>query len=255
MNICRLWTEPKPSIRADHAPRAPPAIRRAEHAHDASNLIIIRRPPARPLLIPHKGLIIDPLAHLLQRRTLHERLHLPLKLRRRPAIHVRRHRPRVHCVDGAPLGQLAAPGARHRLERGLGAAVDGLVAEAQGGGHGGEVDDAAGAVGREVGERGLHEQEGAEDVGSVLGVEGVGGAGFEGQVLADAGVVDDDVDLELAGFGVGEVVFGGGDDVGAAGGGAEGGLHGDGFDGVAFFELFGESGGEGCRGGGGVVED
>ena len=104
-----------------------------------------------------------------------------------------------------------------------------------------------------MGDGGLHEQEGAEHVGAVLGVEGVGGAGFEGQVLADAGVVDDHVDLELAGFGVGEVVFGCGDDVDAAGRVAEVGLHGDGFDAVAFFELFGESAGEGCRGGGGVV--
>ena len=83
--------------------------------------------------------------------------------------------------------------------------------------------------------------------------EGVGGAGFEGSVFVDAGVVDDDVDLEGAGFGMGEVVFGCGDDVGGTVRVAEVGLDGDGFDGVGFFQFLGESVGARGRGGGCVV--
>ena len=62
----------------------------------------------------------------------------------------------------------------------------------------------------QVREGGLHEEDGAEDVDGVLAVEFFGGDGAEGLVFGDAGVVDEDVDLEFAGAGVGEVVFCGG---------------------------------------------
>lgn len=104
-----------------------------------------------------------------------------------------------------------------------------------------------------MGQRGLHEQDGAEDVDFVLRVEEVGAAGFDRHVAADAGVVDDDVDLKRRGLGVGEVVPGRGDDVGGAVGVAQVGLDRDGFDGVAFFELLGQGGGARGRGGGGVI--
>lgn len=81
----------------------------------------------------------------------------------------------------------------------------------------------------------MHEEDGAKNVDFILVVEGVGGAGFEGHVLADAGVVDDDVNLELVGFGVGKMVLSRGDDMCGAVGAAQVSLYGDSFDGVAFF--------------------
>ena len=59
----------------------------------------------------------------------------------------------------------------------------------------------------------------------------------QGRVAGDAGVVDDDVDLEFAGFGVGEVDFGGGDDVFGAVGVAHVGLDSDGANVVRGLEL------------------
>ena len=73
-----------------------------------------------------------------------------------------------------------------------------------------------------------------------------GGGVEDGFLVDDAGVVDEDVDLELAGFGVGEVVLGCVDDVGWAGGEAHVGLDYEGGDLV----LLGEEGGEGIAGGG-----
>ena len=89
----------------------------------------------------------------------------------------------------------------------------------------------------------------------VHGVELGGGDVRQGDVGGDARVVDEDVDLELVRFRVGEVVFGGGDDVGWGGGLAEVGLDGDGFDAVRSLEFGREVGGflrgaVGC-----VVED
>ena len=62
----------------------------------------------------------------------------------------------------------------------------------------------------EVGKCGLHEEDGTEDVDGVLAGEFFGGDVWYELVLRDAGVIDDDVDLEFAAAGVGEVVFGGG---------------------------------------------
>lgn len=85
-----------------------------------------------------------------------------------------------------------------------------MAHETETGGYGGEINDAAGAVVGEIGEGGLHEEDGTEDVDGVLAGEFFGGDGAEGPFFGDAGVVDDDVDLEFAAAGVGEVVFGGG---------------------------------------------
>lgn len=102
----------------------------------------------------------------------------------------------------------------------------------------GDVDDAAAAVGGEVGLHGFHEQEGAADVDVVNVCEVVCVALFDGEVAGYAGVVDDDVDLEFFGFGVREVVGCDVDDVLGAVEGAHVGLDGEGFDAVALLELF-----------------
>src|SRR5699024_2643713 len=70
-------------------------------------------------------------------------------------VHVAPGGARVDGVDGGALGQLAAPGARHGLEGGLAAGVDALALVADGGAHARDVDDAAGAVAREVRRDGL----------------------------------------------------------------------------------------------------
>ena len=106
---------------------------------------------------------------------------------------------------------------------------------------------------REVGERGLQEQDGPEDVDGVGAMKVVERDVGEGAVHGDAGVVDQDVDLEFPGFGVREVVLGGAYDVGGAGGGADVGLDGDGCDGVGLREGGGELCGFGAGGVGGVV--
>lgn len=69
--------------------------------------------------------------------------------------------------------------------------------ESGGGGYGGEVDDAAGAVVWEIGHDGLGEEEGTKDVDSVLPVEVVGCDFFKGAVVGDIGIVDEDVDFKV----------------------------------------------------------
>ncbi len=111
--------------------------------------------------------------------------------------------------------------------------------KAQASGHGGKVDNAAGAVGGEIGQRGLHEQNGSEDIDVVLPVETLGGDFFQGEVPRDARVVDDDVDLEFAASGVREVVLGCVYDVGWSIGVAHVGLDAEDGDAVGLLELRG----------------
>ena len=93
----------------------------------------------------------------------------------------------------------------------------------------------------------MEEEDGTLDVDGVLGLEGFGGDVGQVLVYGDAGVVDEDVDAEGVGFGVGEVVACCGDDVGGACGAADIRLDGDGSDAVIFFEGGGD--GAGFRGG------
>jgi hypothetical protein len=102
---------------------------------------------------------------------------------------------------------------------------------------------------REVGQGGLGEEQGPEDVDAIGVLVGVDGDVLEQLVDGDAGVVDEDVDLEGAGLGVREVVLGRGDEVGWAGGVTQVGLDDEGGDAVLFLEGFGELG---CEFGGGV---
>lgn len=60
----------------------------------------------------------------------------------------------------------------------------------------------------QVGLCGLEEEDRAQHVDGILPVEILCGDVFQGEVRGDACVVDDDVDLEFAASGVGEVVLG-----------------------------------------------
>ena len=102
--------------------------------------------------------------------------------------------------------------------------------EAEAGANAAEVDDAAAAVVGEIRERGFDEQQGAQDVDVVHPAEIGRVAGLDCSVLGHAGVVDDHVDLQFAGFGVGKVVQGRRDNVRGSVLGAHVCLHREGFD-------------------------
>lgn len=92
---------------------------------------------------------------------------------------------------------------------------------------------------------GLDDEQGAEDVDAVGGFEVFLGDVLEGRVARDAGVVDDDVDLEgFVGRRWGEVVFGNCEEGGYACWGADVALGGHGADVVGGGELLCEGGGE-----------
>lgn len=202
-----LLTKIHPPISTNNTPRTPRRILRTQHGHHPGNLMRIARPPARLRRVLHILLLIDALPRSHQRRILNKRPQLLLELRARTAVHLRRHGAGVNSVDSGALGELARPRARHRFERGFAAAVDALAYQAGGGRDGGDADDAAGAVVRQVRERGLDEQERPEHVDVVQFVEFGDGRIFDGRDDGHAGVVDDDVDGELARFRVREVVF------------------------------------------------
>lgn len=180
--------------------------------------------------------------------------HLLLELLRRSRIHVRRHRTRIDSIDSSPLGEFTSPSPSHGLQRSFRAAVDTLPLEAERGADAADVDDAAGAVVREVRARGFHEEERAADIDVVEESEVVAVALFDGEVAGDAGVVDDDVDLQLAGLGVREVVLGHLDEVRGAVLGAHVCLDGQAFDAVGVLQLLGELLGLVGRGLGCVVD-
>lgn len=159
----------KSSITTHHAPRTPRTLLRAQHTHHARDLARKRRPPPSHL---RRDQLIEP-ARLLPRHRLHrllpavprqgrrvlKRLHLLPKCLPGLGVHIAPHGARVDGVDGTAVGKLAAPGARHALEGGLAATVNSLALEPHARGYAGDVDDAAGAVVREVGKAGLGEED------------------------------------------------------------------------------------------------
>ena len=84
----------------------------------------------------------------------------------------------------------------------------------------------------------LHQQDGPQHIDVVLPVKILRCDVLQGLVRGYGGVVDDDVDLELAAAGVGEVVFGRADEVGGAVRVAHVGLDAEGVDAVGGFEFF-----------------
>lgn len=101
----------------------------------------------------------------------------------------------------------------------------------------------------QIWQRSLHQQQRAQNVNPVLPLVILNRAFFNLQVLGDTSVVYDDVDLELSGLGVREVILGCGDYVCGPGTGAHVGL--DYEAGGAVF--LGQEGGEVVAGLGGGV--
>lgn len=241
----------QPPISTNNLARTPAGIRRAQHPHDARDLPRVRGPP--PVggggLDDVVGVDAGPGPH--ERRVLDPALDGPLELVAVGGVHGALDGAGVDGVDGGALGQLAGPHAGHGLDGGLGPAVDGLPQEAAVGADGGEVDDAAGAVRGQVRRRRLHEEERAEDVDPVGGVEVLDRDLGQLAVDGHAGVVDQDVDLEPVVGGRrrrGEVRPGGLDEGRGAVGGSQVGLHAEGLDAVLGLEPFGELLCEGSRG-------
>lgn len=76
----------------------------------------------------------------------------------------------------------------------------------------------------QVRQGGLGEQHGAQDINAILPLILVDGDILQQLIAVHASVVDQDIDLELAGLGVREVVLGRADQVGGPGGNAHVGL-------------------------------
>ena len=102
----------------------------------------------------------------------------------------------VEGVDANALGaELKREHAGDDVDRTLGGGVDGAAGRRDAADQRADVDDAA-ALG-EVLDRGLRDQQEPENVDVELLVEVLGGDGFEGAELVDAGVVDQDVELAV----------------------------------------------------------
>lgn len=196
-----LGAEALATVGTDNTARHPSSLGATANSHTSRNLLDVRRPSA-PSLRNTLHLLRVPFTRTGQRRD-----GAPLRLRAQHGIaavaeHVRERAARVDRVDGAVLGQLARPHARHGLEGALGACVERQVGQARLGPRAGDVDDAARAVGGQVRLGGANEQDGTEDVGRVRLVEHVRGDAVHRAGQHDGGTVDDDVDLEFARFGV-----------------------------------------------------
>ena len=127
----------------------------------------------------------------------------------------------VEGVDADALGaELEGEDAGDGVDRTLGGGVDRAGGRRDAADQRADVDDAAALA--EVLGRGLGDEQEAEDVDVELLVEVLGGDGFEGAELVDAGVVDEDVELAV-------VLDGGVDDGLRVGGLGDVALDGDGF--------------------------
>lgn len=213
------------AIGTDDTARRPPALLGAKHINRPRNLC---REPRSPTAHGPPHNLVEPLrvrpGHvqhgffaiiLGQRGGVDVRLvDLPKRLARL-RVHVAPGRARIDGVDGGAAGQLAAPGARHGFERRLAARVHRLALVADGRRHARHVDDAARAVVGQVRRHGLREEERRQDVDVVHALELFGHNGallgvVHELVGGDAGVVDENVNLEGAGGAVrGEESLGG----------------------------------------------
>lgn len=166
--------------------------------------------------------------------------HLPLELLGRACIHVCCDRTRVDSIDSSSFSKLSCPSASHGFQRRFGAAVDALPLESERGADTADVDNAAGAVVRQVRGGRFHKEERAAHVDVVERGEVVAVAFFHCQIAGQSSVVDNDIDLQLATLRVREVVLGHLYKVGRAGFGAHVCLHGQAFDAVGFLQALGE---------------
>jgi len=224
-----LHSEQHPPISTNNLSRTPPSLTGAKQPHHPRHLLPVRWPPPRPRFRLAQVLCINPLPRPHQRRMLDKRPDMLNKPIRHIRIHFCQHGPRIDGIDRTPLAQLSRPRPRHGLERRFGPAVDRLADKAGGARDGRDVYDPAGPVRGEVRLRGLDEKQGAQDVDAVRGVK-VGHLDLrDGVYDGHAGVVDDDVDLELA-VALGESILGGRDESGGTFGGANVGLGHEGAD-------------------------
>lgn len=246
------------SISTDNLSRAPRSVRRAQHARYTSYLMYIRRPASARLGLLNHLIRIDAFARAHQRRMLNPTLDASLELFAVGSVHGPLNGTRVNGIHRSAFAQLTGPNTRHSLDGGFGAAVDGLAEEAAVGRDGREVNDPAGAVGGEVWNRSFHEQEGAQDI-DVIGCVKVLELDIRYLVVpGNAGIVDEDVDLEFgvrAGRRREKVVLCGGDEGRGPVGGTQVGLHAISLDAVFRLQLFGQVLCERGRGLGGVVDD
>jgi len=161
----------------------------------------------------------------------------------------------VDGVDSGSLGQLASPCACHGLNSSLRATIDTLLAEATASTDTANIDNAATAVGGQVRDSSLHEEQRASDIDTVDKVKVLGIALLNRKVRCHTSIVDDDVDLQFAGLGVGKVVQCCGDEVCRTVLAAHVCLYGQCLDSMLFLEALGQFLGDGFGRVGGVVHD
>jgi len=142
-----------------------------------------------------------------QRRRPDEIRHSLLELGRRASVHVRRDGAWIDGIHGGPFTEFACPSASHGFERSFSAAVDGLCNESETAANARNVDDPSRPVFRQIWHGGLYEKQRSTHVDVVLKGKVFCITILDDPIHADAGVVDDDVDLELAALRLGEVVL------------------------------------------------
>lgn len=160
--------------------------------------MIIPWSPTGLASISYEFLRIDALPFFHQRRILYEWLHLLLEVCTCTRVHVCRYRTRIDSVDGCPFGQFPRPGPGHVLYGGFGTTIHRLANEAEARGDGGKIDDTSGAIVWEVGERRLQQKNWSKDIDVILLVESINSDILQRLVSGYTGVIDYDIDLELA---------------------------------------------------------
>lgn len=110
--------------------------------------------------------------------------------------HVRLDRAGINRIHGPTRGKFSRPSPGHGIQRRFGPSIHRLADKALGGRYRGDVDDPRAPVVGKMFQRSLHQQDRTEDVDSVHPFKLLDGDLFEMCVDGNAGVVDDDVDLE-----------------------------------------------------------
>ncbi|OSS47731.1 hypothetical protein B5807_07349 [Epicoccum nigrum] len=261
-NARRLYKPPPPPSRPRHhpsprrtntAPRHPRALPPTDHPHHRGRLIHIRGPAPQHARRPHHLLPIDPRPNLGQRRITEQRKDDMRHVARYAIVQACAcHGPHRHRVHRGALSELARPHARHGFQRALAAGVGGRVLQPHRRADAGDVDDAPGPVGGQVGDRGGDEQRGASRVEVERPVVRRRCQCLQGLRVGHARVVDDDVDLEATLCGL-ERRLCRLDELARAPGGGEVGLRDDGCYAVGGFQLGGYGLGFGLGAVGGVV--
>lgn len=158
---------------------------------------------------------------------------------RKQGTHTSHDRTRIDSIDSSSLSQLTSPCTCHSLNSSLGTTINTLIAESTASAHTANINNTTTAISGQIRNSSLHKEQRSSNIDSVNKVKVLHIALLNRKIGCYTSIVDDDVDLQFASLGVGEMVQCCSDKVCRTILTAHIGLYGQSLDSVLFLKTFG----------------